>query len=117
EQSPGIALRPDEKAEVAVALEALGVDAIEAGFAASSPGDFAGVAAVAEAVADVTVASLARTTKDDIDASAEALRAAPRSRLHVFLATSPLHMERKLGMDPAEVLEKVSWAVAYAARC
>ena len=115
EQSPGIALRPDEKAEVAVALESLGVDVIEAGFAASSPGDYAGVAAVAEAVERVTVASLARTTADDIDASAEALQAAPRSRLHVFLATSPLHMERKLGMEPAEVLEKISWAIAYAA--
>src|SRR5207247_11208354 len=82
EQSPGIALRPDEKAEVAVALESLGVDVIEAGFAASSPGDFAGVCAVAEAVSAVTVASPARTTKDDIDACAEALRCPPPSRLH-----------------------------------
>jgi 2-isopropylmalate synthase len=115
EQSPGIALRPDEKAAIAAALEALGVDVVEAGFAASSPGDFAGVAAVAEAVTGVTVASLCRTTKDDIDASAEALRGAPRSRLHIFLATSPIHMERKLGLEPHEVLERVSWSVAYAA--
>jgi len=115
EQSPGIALRPDEKAAIAVALEGLGVDVIEAGFAASSPGDFAGVAAVSEAVGSVTVASLCRTTQEDIDASAEALRGAPRSRLHIFLATSPIHMERKLGLEPHEVLERVSWSVAYAA--
>jgi 2-isopropylmalate synthase len=114
EQSPGIALRPDDKAAIAVALEQLGVDVVEAGFAASSPGDFAGVAAVCEAVESVTVASLARTTQEDLDASAEALQGAPRSRMHVFLATSPIHMERKLGMEPAEVLEKVSWSVAYA---
>jgi 2-isopropylmalate synthase len=114
EQSPGIALQPDEKAEVAVALERLGVDVIEAGFAASSPGDFAGVAAVSEAVSSVTVASLARTTAEDIDASAEALRGASRTRLHVFIATSALHMERKLGLTPDEVLERVGWSVAYA---
>ena len=114
EQSPGIALRPDDKAAIAVALEQLGVDVIEAGFAASSPGDFAGVAAVCEAVESVTVASLARTTQEDLDASAEALQGAPRSRMHVFLATSPIHMERKLGMEPAEVLEKISWSIGYA---
>ncbi len=114
EQSPGIALRPEEKAEVALALERLGVDVIEAGFAASSPGDFAGVAAVSEAVSSVTVASLARTTAEDLDASAEALRGAPRSRLHVFVATSELHMERKLGLTREQVLERVAWSVGYA---
>jgi 2-isopropylmalate synthase len=75
EQSPGIALSPRDKAELAVTLERLGVDVIEAGFAASSPGDFAGVVAVAGAVDRVTVASLARTTADDIDAAAAALAA------------------------------------------
>jgi 2-isopropylmalate synthase len=115
EQSPGIALRPDEKAEVASALELLGVDVIEAGFAASSPGDFEGVAAAAEAVSRVTVASLARSTRADIDAAVAALAAAPRSRVHIFLATSALHMERKLGLTPAEVLEQIAWSVAYAA--
>ena len=114
EQSPGIALRPDEKAEIARALEQLGVDVIEAGFAVSSPGDHAGVAAVAAAVSNVTVASLCRTTQGDIDASVEALRGAPRSRLHVFIATSPLHMERKLGLTPEQVLEEVDRAVSYA---
>jgi 2-isopropylmalate synthase len=115
EQSPGIALRPDEKAEIARALELLGVDIVEAGFAASSPGDFQGVAAVVESVAGATVASLARTTEGDIDAAAQALAGAPRSRIHVFIATSALHMERKLGLTPPEVLERIGWAVAYAA--
>ena len=89
EQSPGIALQPHEKAEIARSLESLGVDVIEAGFAASSPGDHAGVAAVASAVSTATVASLCRTTQADIDASVDALRGAARSRLHVFIATSP----------------------------
>jgi 2-isopropylmalate synthase len=115
EQSPGIALRPDEKAEIASALERLGVDVIEAGFAASSPGDFEGVAAAAEAVSRVTVASLARTTREDIDAAVAALAAAPRSRVHIFMATSALHMERKLGLTPDEVLKQIAWSVAYAA--
>ena len=75
EQSPGIALRPHEKAEIAAQLERLGVDVIEAGFAASSPGDFEGVRAVAEAVERPTVASLCRASKDDVDAAAEALPA------------------------------------------
>ena len=115
EQSPGIALAPDEKAEIAEQLERLGVDVIEAGFAVSSPGDFEGVQAVARVVERTTVASLCRTRKEDIDASAEALTDAKRSRLHVFLATSKIHMERKLRMEPAEVVEQARWAVGYAA--
>jgi 2-isopropylmalate synthase len=115
EQSPGIALRPDEKAEIARTLERLGVDVVEAGFSASSPGDFDGVAAAAAAVSSVTVASLARTTAEDIDAAVASLQEAPRSRVHVFIATSPLHMERKLGLEPDEVLERVAWSVGYAA--
>jgi 2-isopropylmalate synthase len=114
EQSPGIALQPDEKAAIALQLERLGVDVIEAGFAASSPGDHAGVAAVADAAERATVASLARTTKEDVDAAADALAGARRSRIHVFMATSPLHMQRKLQLEPAEVLERISWAVGYA---
>jgi len=111
EQSPGIALRPAEKAEVARALERLRVDVIEAGFAASSPGDREGVAAVAAAVSETTVASLARTTQGDIEAAADALAGAPRRRIHVFIATSPVHMEKKLGLRPDEVLERISWSV------
>jgi 2-isopropylmalate synthase len=114
EQSPGIALRPDEKAEIARQLERLGVDVIEAGFAVSSPGDFEGVKAVAAAVDRPTVASLCRTRKEDIDAAAEALAGARRSRIHIFLATSPVHMEKKLRMEPEEVVEQARWAVGYA---
>ena len=115
EQSPGIALRPDEKVEIARALEQLGVDVIEAGFAISSPGDFEGVAAVAQASTSATVASLARAAQADIDSAAEALSGAARSRIHVVIATSALHMERKLGLTPDEVLERIAWSVAYAA--
>ena len=115
EQSPGIVLTPDEKAEAAEQLERLGVDVIEAGFAVSSPGDYEGVRAVARTVTRATVASLARTRKEDVDASVEALQGAQRSRLHVFIATSKLHMEKKLGLDPEEVLEQARWTVGYAA--
>ena len=116
EQSPGIALSPDEKAEIACALEHLGVDVIEAGFPVSSPGDFEGVRAVGAAVSGPTVAALARTHVDDLDAAVEALAAARgRTRLHVFLATSPIHMERKLGLEPPEVVERAGFAVEYVA--
>jgi 2-isopropylmalate synthase len=114
EQSPGIALSPDEKVEIGTQLERLGVDIVEAGFAVSSPGDFEGVRAVAAAVERPTVASLARTRKEDIDAAAEALADACRSRIHVFIATSPIHMERKLRLEPEEVVEQARWAVGYA---
>jgi 2-isopropylmalate synthase len=114
EQSPGIALQPHEKAEIATQLERLGVDVVEAGFAVSSPGDFEGVKAVAAAVERPAVASLARTRKEDIDAAADALADARRSRIHVFIATSPIHMERKLRLEPAEVVEQARWSVGYA---
>jgi 2-isopropylmalate synthase len=114
EQSPGIALRPEAKAEIAGQLERLGVDVIEAGFAASSPGDFEGVKAVTEAVERPAVASLCRTRKEDIDAAAEALAGARCSRIHIFLATSPVHMEKKLRLEPEEVVEQARWAVGYA---
>jgi 2-isopropylmalate synthase len=114
EQSPGIALQPDEKAEIAEQLERLGVDVIEAGFAASSPGDFEGVRAVAGAVKAPTVASLCRTRAEDIDAAGEALADARRSRIHVFIATSPVHMEKKLRLDSEQVVEQARWAVGYA---
>src|SRR6476659_9335402 len=92
EQSPGIALSPDDKVEIACQLERLGVDVVEAGFAASSPGDFEGVRAVAQTLRRPTVASLCRSLEEDIDAAAEALAPARRSRIHIFLATSPVHM-------------------------
>jgi 2-isopropylmalate synthase len=114
EQSPGIALRPEEKAEVAEQLERLGVDVIEAGFAVSSPGDFEGVRAVASVARRSTVASLCRTRKEDIDAAADALADARRSRIHIFIATSPVHMEKKLRLEPEEVMDQARWAVGYA---
>jgi 2-isopropylmalate synthase len=114
EQSPGIALRPEEKAEVAEQLERLGVDVIEAGFAAASPGDFEGVRAVAGVARRATVTTLCRTRREDLDTGAEALRGARRSRLHIFLATSPIHMEKKLRLTPDEVVAQAVWAVAYA---
>jgi 2-isopropylmalate synthase len=116
EQSPGIVLRPDEKAEIAAQLERLRVDVIEAGFAAASPGDFDGVRAVAKTVGAPTVASLARSRKEDLDAAGEALANAARSRVHIVLATSALHMEKKLGLEPQEVVEQAAWSVKYAAR-
>src|SRR6476661_11138463 len=88
EQSPGIALQPHEKAEIAEQLERLGVDVIEAGFAISSPGDFEGIRAVSQSVEHATVASLARTALEDVDAAVEALADARRSRLHIVIATS-----------------------------
>jgi len=115
EQSPGIALQPDEKAEIAAQLERLGVDVIEAGFPISSPGDFEGVRAVAEAVTEPTVAALARTEPADLEAAANAVGTARRSRIHVFIATSALHMERKLQLKPAQVLERVRTGVRTAA--
>jgi 2-isopropylmalate synthase len=115
EQSPGIALRPDEKVEIALVLERLGVDVEEAGYAAASPGDVQGVADVAVAMTAVTVASLARSTEGDIDAAVRALERAPRSRVHIFLATRDLHMKRKLGLTREQVLERIEWSVRYAA--
>ena len=115
EQSPGIALQPHEKAEIAEQLERLGVDVVEAGYAGASPGDFEGVRAVAAALTGPTVASLARTRREDVDAAAEALAGARRSRIHIFIATSELHMEKKLGLEPQQVVEQARDAVAHAA--
>ena len=113
EQSPGIALRPHEKAEIAAQLERLGVDVVEAGFAGASSGDFEGVRAVAAALERPVVCSLARARQVDLDAAAEALAGAHRSRVHIVLGTSPIHMERKLGMEPEEVVAQAAWVVGY----
>ena len=115
EQSPGIALQPHEKAEIAEQLERLGVDVVEAGFPGASPGDFEGVRAVAAAVSTPTVAAFARTRREDIEAAGHALVGARRSRIHLVLATSALHMEKKLRLTPDEVLRRARWAAEYAA--
>lgn len=114
EQSPGCSMNLSEKIEVAKQLEKLKVDVIEAGFAISSPGDFESVKTISENVKDCTVASLARCKKEDIDAAWEAVRGASDPRIHVFLATSPIHMEYKLRMTPEQVIERTAEMVAYA---
>ncbi len=114
EQSPGIALQPHQKAEIAEQLERLGVDVVEAGFPGASPGDFEGVRAVAAAVRGPIVAGFARTRREDIDAAGQALAGAHRSRIHLVLATSALHMEKKLRLDPEDVVRQARWAVEYA---
>lgn len=105
EQSPGASMTRDEKVRIAKALEKLGVDVIEAGFAIASPGDFEGVQAVAKEVKGSTICSLARANPADIERAAEALQPAERKRIHTFIATSPIHMEKKLRMSPEQVLE------------
>ncbi len=107
EQAPGIALDPDQKVEIATQLARLGVDIIEAGFPASSPGDFEAVSRIARQVEGPTIAALARARAGDIDRAWEAIRHSAHPRIHVFLATSPIHMEHKLGMRPEQVLRAV----------
>ena len=105
EQSPGAAMTRDEKLRIAKQLERLRVDVIEAGFAASSPGDFEAIRAVAAAVRDSTVCSLARANDNDVKRAGEAIRDARSGRIHTFIATSPIHMQHKLRMAPDAVLE------------
>lgn len=114
EQSPGCSMNLKEKIEVARCLERLKVDVIEAGFAISSPGDFESVQTIARAVKECSVASLARSTVKDIDCAWEAVKDAADPRIHLFLATSPLHMEYKLKMTPDQVLERAAAMVAHA---
>ncbi|NVK37859.1 MAG: 2-isopropylmalate synthase [Gammaproteobacteria bacterium] len=114
EQSPGASMTRDEKVRIGKALEKMRVDVIEAGFAAASPGDFESIAAVAAAVKESTICSLARAVDGDIDRAAEALKAAERKRIHTFIATSPIHMEHKLRMSPDQVVERAVYAVKRA---
>ena len=114
EQSPGASMTRDEKLRIAKQLERMGVDVIEAGFAAASNGDFEAIKAIAGAVKDSTVCSLSRASDRDIARAAEALKGANSSRIHTFLATSPLHMEKKLRMTPDQVFEQARLAVRYA---
>jgi len=114
EQSPGASMTRDEKLRIARQLERLKVDVIEAGFAASSNGDFEAVRAIAGAIKDSTVCSLARANDRDISRAAEALKLAPRARIHTFIATSALHMEKKLRMSPEQVLEQAKQSVRFA---
>jgi 2-isopropylmalate synthase len=127
EQSPGATLNIQEKLEIARQLARLGVDIIEAGFPAASPGDLDAVRQVAETVGreprvdkfgraapPPVIAGLARANHGDIDAAWQAVKAADRPRIHTFLATSPIHMEHKLKMTPEQVVERVREMVGYA---
>ena len=114
EQSPGCSMNLREKIEVAKCLEKMHVDIIEAGFAIASPGDFESVKTISETIRGCTIASLARSTPKDIDTAWEAVKGAADPRIHVFIATSPLHMEYKLKMSPEKVLERAGEMVAYA---
>ena len=114
EQSPGASMTKDEKLRIARQLERLRVDVIEAGFAASSQGDFEAVKAIAGAIKESTVCSLARANDRDISRAAEALAGASRARIHTFIATSELHMEKKLRMTREQVLEQARLSVRFA---
>ncbi|MCP2041354.1 2-isopropylmalate synthase [Neisseria sp. HSC-16F19] len=114
EQSPGAAMTKEEKIRVARQLEKLGVDVIEAGFAAASPGDFEAVNEIAKAITKSTVCSLSRAVENDIRKAGEAIAPAPKKRIHTFIATSPIHMEHKLKMKPQEVKAAAVKAVQIA---
>lgn len=114
EQAPGFSMTSEGKLRLARAIAALKVDVIEAGFAAASPGDAESIAAIARQIEGPVICSLARAHRADILACANALRDAPRKRIHVFLGTSPIHRDAKLHMSAAQVIEAIRTSVAYA---
>lgn len=114
EQSPGASMTKEEKIRIATVLEKMRVDVIEAGFAMASPGDFEAVNAVAKVIKDSRICSLSRANRRDIERAGEALKPANASRIHTFIATSPIHMQYKLQMQPDEVVERAVDAVKYA---
>ena len=114
EQSPGASMTREEKIRVARQLEKMQVDVIEAGFAAASQGDFDSIHAIAQAIKDSTVCSLARANENDINRAGEAVRPAKSGRIHTFIATSPIHMEKKLRMTPDQVVEQAVKAIGWA---
>jgi 2-isopropylmalate synthase len=114
EQSPGASMTKEEKIRIARQLERMRVDVIEAGFPAASDGDFESVRAVARAIKDSTVCGLARANEKDIRRCGEAVRVASSPRLHTFIATSPIHMEKKLRMEPTQVVEQAVRAIKWA---
>lgn len=115
EQAPGYSMNAAEKMEMAKQLDLLGVDVIEAGFAVSSNEDFESIRSIARTVKNATICSLARLVKGDIDRAYEAVRKAPKHRIHTFIATSDIHLKHKLNMTKEEVLKRVKETVAYAA--
>ncbi|MBK8455045.1 MAG: 2-isopropylmalate synthase [Thiofilum sp.] len=114
EQSPGASMTRDEKIRIAKMLEQMRVNVIEAGFPIASPDDFAAVKAIAEVVRESTVCGLARALDKDIERAAEAIKPAVSGRIHTFIATSPIHMQNKLRMEPDQVVEQAIYAVKKA---
>src|SRR5882672_4184963 len=114
EQAPGFAMKKEEKVAFAKRLEALGVDVIEAGFPIASPQDFESVQAIAESCQNVEVCALARCNEKDIDCAIRALERAACPRIHVFIATSEIHMQHKLKMTRKEVIERAIKGVSQA---
>ena len=114
EQAPGYSMNIAEKVEMARQLEALGVDVMEAGFAASSPEDFESIRAIAKNIKKATVCSLSRLVREDITRSYEAVKDAAYPRIHVFIATSDIHIMHKLKTTREDILSKVKELVAYA---
>lgn len=114
EQAPGFSMTEEGKRKMARTLAALNVDVIEAGFAAASPGDARAIHAIAGEIEGPIICSLARSTRGDIEAAAQALAPATRKRIHIFLGTSPLHREFKLKMDKGQVIEAIRDSVAFA---
>ena len=114
EQSPGAAMTKEEKIRIARQLEKLGVDVIEAGFAAASPGDFDAISEIAKVIKTSTVCSLARASENDVRRAGEAIKHAARGRIHTFIATSKIHMENKLRMTEDQVVERAVQAVKWA---
>ena len=117
EQSPGAAMTKEEKIRIARQLEKLGVNVIEAGFAAASPGDFDSIHEIAKIIKNSTVCSLARASENDVRRAGEAIKPAAKGRIHTFIATSKIHMENKLRMTEDQVVERavqaVKWALEY----
>ena len=114
EQSPGASMTREEKLRIAKQLEKLKVDVIEAGFPAASKGDFEAVKSIATVIKDSIVCGLSRANDRDIQQAIEALKPAKQARIHTFIATSALHMEKKLRMSPDQVYEQAKLAVRYA---
>src|SRR5262245_36917717 len=114
EQSPGASMTKDEKLRIARQLERMRVDVIEAGIPAASDGDVDAVKAVAAIIKDSTVCGLARANENDVRRCGEAVRGAKSPRLHTFIATSPIHMEKKLRMEPSQVIEQAVKAIKWA---
>ncbi|MGC8529799.1 MAG: 2-isopropylmalate synthase [Leptospirillia bacterium] len=116
EQSPGASMQKEEKLQIARQLEKMGVDILEAGFPVASPDDFAAVCAISEEIRHASVCALSRCRSQDIEAAARSLEKARSPRIHTFLATSALHMEKKLKLSPEEVLETIDRSVRQAVR-